>query len=162
MIAYDIPSTVHDISGYAGKIASFVAEEREKSRDRLEKSIVLGLAAKGTFQELDEVYEECSSAGWDGEQAEPISREVVEYTILFLESFPLGIEAPEISAEPDGAITLEWYRSPTRVISISINPDGWIYYAALIGTSRRHGGDCALIGVSDDILKLISQVINTR
>ena len=114
---------------------------------------------KGTFQQLDEIFEECSSDGWDGERAKPISGEVLQCAKTFLESFPLGIEAPEVGAEPDGAITLEWYRSPNRVISISINPGGQLYYAAIIGASRRHGMDFALFDVSEDLLELISQVI---
>ena len=146
------------ISGYASKIADFVAKRIEESFDILQKSDALGFAAKGTFQQLYEVFEECSSDGWDGERAKPISLEVLQCTKRFLNSFPLGIEAPEVGAEPDGSITLEWYRSPNKVISISINPDGWMYYAALIGTSRRHGADYAMMGISDDLIKIILQV----
>jgi hypothetical protein len=119
----------------------------------------LGFTAKGTFQQLDEIFGECSFEGWDGERAKPISVEVLQDARKFLYSFPLGIEAPEVGAEPDGAITLEWYRSPNKVISISINPDGWMYYAALIGTSKRHGADFSLMGVSDDLVEIISQVV---
>ena len=146
------------ISGYASETACFVAQQREKILNMLQKSNALGFAAKGTFQQLFEVFEECSSDGWDGEQAKPISVEVLQNAERFLSSFPLGIEAPEVGAEPDGAITLEWYRSPNKVISISINPDGWMYYAALIGASRRHGADYSLMGISDDLLDLISQI----
>jgi hypothetical protein len=147
------------ISGHASPIADFVARQIENSRDMLQESNALGFAAKGTFQQLDEVFEECSSEGWDGEQAKPISEEVLRCARRFLRSFPLGMEAPEVGAEPDGAITLEWYRSPNKVISISINPDGWMYYAALIGTSKRHGADFSLMGVSDDLVEIISQVV---
>ena len=149
------------ISGYADETtvgAGFVAQEREKIFEILQKSNALGFAAKGTFQQLDEIFDECSSGGWDGERATPISGEILQCAKNFLKSFPLGIEAPEIGAEPDGAITLEWYRSPNKVISISINPGGWLYYAAIIGATRRHGMDFALFDVSEDLLELISQV----
>jgi hypothetical protein len=156
MTAIAMPSR---ISGSASKTADFVAQKIKDIRDMLEESNALGFAAKGTFQQLDEVFEECSSEGWDGEQAKPISVEVLRCARGFLSSFPFGTEAPEIGAEPDGAITLEWYRSPNKVISISINPDGWMYYAALIGTSKRHGADFSLMGVSDDLVEIISQVV---
>ena len=149
------------ISGYSDETTSgagFVAREREEIFENLQKSDVLGFTAKGTFQQLNEIYEECSSAGWDGERAKPISGEVLQCAETFLKSFPLGIEAPEVGAETDGAITLEWYRSPNRVISISINPGGWLYYAAIIGAARRHGMDFALFDISEDLLGLISQV----
>ena len=122
----------------------------------LQKSNALGIPAK-VFQQLDDVFEACSSDGWDGEQAKPISGEVVRYVERFLNSLS-GMEAPEVGAEPDGAITLEWYRSPNKVISISIDGSGWLYFAAIIGSRKRHGADFALLGVSDDLLDLISQV----
>jgi hypothetical protein len=147
-----------DISESSGDTACFVGQQRENCYELLQESNVLRLVEKGTLQQLYEIFKECSSAGWDGEQAKPISPEVLQNAIRFLFSFPSGIEAPDICAEPDGAITLEWYRSPNKVISISINPDGWVYWAALIGTSRRHGADYAVMGISDDLLKIISQV----
>ena len=146
------------ISGYASKIADFVAQQIENSLDMLQESNALGFAAKGTFQQLYEVFEECSFEGWDGERAKPISVEVLQEARKFLYSFPLGMEAPEVGAEPDGAITLEWYRSPNRVISVSIDGSGWLYFAAIIGSRKRHGSDFALLGVSDDLFDLISQV----
>ena len=146
------------ISGSSSDIAGFVADQRKFSLDMLQESNALGFAAKGTFQQLDEVFEECSSEGWDGERAKPISEEVLECAKRFLSLFPLGIEAPEVGAEPDGSITLEWYRSPNKVVSISINPDCWVYWAALVGTRRRHGADYAMMDIPDDLLKIILQV----
>jgi hypothetical protein len=146
------------ISNSSGPEAGLIAGQREGSFDILQESNALGFAAKGAFPQLLEVFEECSSEGWDGEQAKAISVEVLQCTIRFLNSFPSDIEIPEVGVEPDGAITLEWYRSSNKVISISINPDGWAYWAALIGTSKRHGADYAMGGVSDDLLKIISQV----
>ena len=146
------------ISGSTGETAIFVAQQRKNSFELLQDSNSLGLASKGTFQKLDEIFQECSVVGWDGGEAKPISDEVLYYTKMFLSSLPLGIEAPEISAEPDGAISLEWYRSLRKVLSISINSDGWIYYAALMGASRRHGVDFALVSISEDLLRLISKV----
>ena len=158
MSAIAMPLT---ISGYSDETtvgAGFIAQARERIFEILQMSNALGFAAKGTFQQLDGIFEECSSEGWDGERAKPVSGQVLQNAINFLKSFPLGIEAPEVGAEPDGAITLEWYRSPNKVISISINPGGWLYYAAIIGATRRHGMDFALFDVSEDLLELISQV----
>ena len=129
------------ISGYADETrsgAGFVAQEREKIFNFLQMSNALGFVAKGTFQHLDETFEECSSIGWDGANAKPVSAETLQSAKAFLKSFPLGIEPPEVGAEPDGAITLEWYKSLDKVISISINPGGWLYFAAIIGIKKRH------------------------
>jgi len=146
------------ISGCAGETADFVGQQIEDCLSMLQDSNVLGFTAKGTFQQLYEVFEVCSSDNWDGEQAKAISREAIRYTERFLNSLPLGMEAPDVCAEPDGAITLEWYRSTNKVISISIDDSDWLYFAAIIGDRKRHGADFALLGVSDDLLELISQV----
>lgn len=147
------------ISSYASEIASFIAEQKENSFDILQESIALGFAGKGTYQQLDDVFAKYSSLGWDGERASPVSKEAVLCARIFLKSFPLGIEAPNVGADSDGAITLEWYRSPERVILISINPSGQLYFAAIIGAIRRHGTDFALFNVSEDLLGLISEVV---
>ncbi len=113
---------------------------------------------KDIFQELEKVFQECSSDGWDGERAKPVSKEVLRSTVAFLESFPSGIEPPETGAEPDGAISLEWYRSPEKVISVSVNPGGEVYYAAIIGTRRNHGKGSVRSGVSDNLPALVEKV----
>ena len=146
------------VSGSSSDIAYFVAQQRENSYVLLQESNVLGLIAKGAFRKLDEVFEECSSDGWDGANAKPVLVETLQNAKAFLKSFPLGIEPPDVGAEPDGAITLEWYKSPGKVISISINLGGWLYFAAIIGAKKRHGVDFALCDVSEDLLDLISQV----
>ncbi len=156
MTAISMPST---ISGCSSDIAFFISQQRENSYELLQESNALGFIAKGIFQKLDEVFEECSSAGWDGANAKPISVETLQNAKAFLKSFPLGMEPPDVGAEPDGDITLEWYKSSDRVISISINPGGWLYFAAIIGAKKRHGVDFALCDVSEDLLGLISQVV---
>ena len=155
MTTIAMPSTV---SGSSSDTAYFVAQQRENSYELLQESNVLGLIAKGAFRKLNEVFEECLSNGWDGANAKPVSVEILQNAKAFLKSFPLGIEPPDVGAEPDGAITLEWYRSPDKVVSISINPGGWLYFAAIIGAKKRHGVDFALCDVSEDLLDLISQV----
>jgi len=155
MTAIAMPLT---ISGFSSDTAYFVDQQRENSYVLLQESNVLGFVAKGAFQKLDEVFEECSSDGWDGANAKLVSAETLQNAKSFLKSFPLGIAPPDVGAEPDGAITLEWYKSPDKVISISINPGGWLYFAAIIGAKKRHGVDFALCDISEDLLGLISQI----
>ena len=155
-----------DISGFAdqGSSGQHVSAARHIDREMkevskyLHQSSAFGLIGRGTLQELQKTFEECSLEGWDGERAKPITEKVVLSTKIFLKSLPLGIESPEIGAEPDGATSLEWYRSPSRVVSISINPGGGVYYAAIIGAKRRHGIDPVSFSVSDDLLDLIGEV----
>lgn len=132
----EIPST---FSGYASSISASIDKEIIETYGRLQKLNTLGLGAKGTFQQIEEVFVECSFEGWDGENARPISEEIRRRAIEFLESLPLGIEAPDVGAEPDGDITLEWYRSPQWILSVSISAKRELSYAALFGTSKHYG-----------------------
>ena len=116
------------------------------------------MAVESIFRELEKIFEECSSEGWDGERAKTISKEVLQNARTFLESFPPGVEQPQIAAEPDGAISFEWYRSPEKVISVSVNPRGEVYYAAMIGARRKHGKDPVRSGASDNLLALIEEI----
>ena len=116
------------------------------------------LTDKNISRELEKIFEECSSENWDGDRAKPISKEVLRNAIIFLESLPSDVEPPQIAAEPDGAICFEWYRSPEKVISVSINPGGQLYYAALVGAQGKHGKGSVSSGIPDDLLALIAQV----
>jgi hypothetical protein len=77
---------------------------------------------------------------------------------MLIESLPLGFPRPSISAQPDGQLTLEWYRSPTRTLSISIDPAGVIHYAGLFGIEKHFGTVRYLDGLPDRILRLASEV----
>ena len=141
----------------SGPDTCYVEEMRRGSNSHIQRAYSLGLRAKGVFARLDEVVEDCSSVGWDGENAMAVSKNVHQYASFFLDSLPLGFEAPDINAELDGSIEFEWYRNPRRVISLSVSQDGNLYYAALIGTSRRHGSDSIQRGVSEDLVELIKR-----
>lgn len=147
------------MSGGTGPIAAFVAEAYEKSRQQLQKSFTLGQFAKGSFSELDRVYEECRRPDWDSYGAEPVSSDAFGFAYRFLEALPLGTPAPSIGAEPDGHVTMEWHKSPRRTLSVSVSPDGKLHYAALIGSSRQYGTE-PFFGVAPDvILNLIDRVM---
>lgn len=56
-----------------------------------------------------------------------------------VESLPLSYRTPNIAAEPDGHVHLEWYVNSRRVLEVSINPDGRLHWAALIGDEDPRG-----------------------
>ena len=139
--------------------ADFIERGRESGRQRLQDSYALGLGAKGSFGDLEQVYSECTRPNWDGHGAAPVDRDTFGYAFRFLEALPLGIWAPVLGAEPDGQLTLEWYQSPHRILSVSVSPNGLLHYAALIGASKQHGSEPFHGEVSQGILYLISRVM---
>lgn len=123
----------------ASEIAWFVACEAEKGRRRLQDSYAFGMAGKGVFNELFQIVKECREPNWDGYGAQPVSDTTYQLAQIFLEALPLGMPAPSIGAEPDGHLTVEWFRSPRRTLSVSISPEGDLHYAALIGSAKAYG-----------------------
>jgi hypothetical protein len=113
------------------------------------------MAAKGVFDELFQTFEECREPNWDGYGAQPVSQDTYHLAYEFLEALPLGTPAPSPGAEPDGHLTMEWYRSPHRILSVSISPDGELHFAALVGSAKIYGTE-PFIG---EVPKIISDLI---
>ncbi|MFQ5638905.1 MAG: hypothetical protein ACE5IR_13040 [bacterium] len=145
-------------SGGASEMAGFIDRQRQESRRRLQGSYTLGQEAKGSINELYQVYGECHQANWDGYGAAPVSVRAFQLAHEFLEALPLGSPAPSVGAEPDGQITLEWYYSPRRTLSISVSPEGELHYAALMGASKAYGTEPFYGEVPKEVLDLIQRI----
>jgi hypothetical protein len=108
-------------------------------------------------EELAEVWGECQEPNWDGYKGQPISRDTLRQVYYLLEEIPTGIAAPSLSAHPDGAIAMEWYKSKNRQIVLSVI-DGEIHYAAKCGANRHHGSFAIVDGWPKSLLSLISKI----
>ena len=139
--------------------ARFVASQVEQGRRLLQDSYAFGMRAKGVFGELSQTVEECSEPNWDGYGAQPVSDGTYHLAHKFLEALPLGTPAPSIGAEPDGHLTVEWYRSPRRMLSVSISPEGELHYAALLGDSKAYGTEPFFGEAPRAIVDLIHRVM---
>lgn len=102
----------------------------------------------------------CARPNWDGFGGTPISYAAYFYARRFLESLPPGTPRPQITAEPDGHLALEWYRSTHRLISVSVAPDGDLHYAAVLGPNQAYGTEAFLGQAPDRITTLIDRVIS--
>ena len=91
------------------------------------------------FQELAVVYEETKTPNWDGHGALPVEQDVLRAAYCVIEALPLGFHLPSIGAEPDGAITLEWHKSIRRTLSVSVDANSTLHYAALAGAEKAFG-----------------------
>ncbi len=159
-----VPPTLFSPSGPSSRgisdHAEFVCQEAEKGLHHLQKSYALGFGGKGTFHELVEVYQDKSQPNWDGYGAAPVTPEAFLHAFRFLEALPLGSPAPSVGAEPDGNITFEWYQSPRRVLSVSVDPDGEMNYAALLpGPRKIRGTEQFVSTIPSEILRLIDEII---
>jgi hypothetical protein len=91
------------------------------------------------FTELESVLVDAQVENWDGEGAVPVTPEAYHHAREFLRKLPPDIPAPEVAADPDGEIALEWYRDPGFSFSISIGPTGRLAYAGLFGPENEYG-----------------------
>jgi hypothetical protein len=107
----------------ASDTARFVAEEAERGRRQLQNSFSFGLGGKGVYDELYSVVDRYLVGDWDGYGASPLNAKVYAQACQFLRALPLGI-APLNRRRTGWPLTLEWYRSPRRLLSVSISPEG--------------------------------------
>jgi hypothetical protein len=136
----------------------YITEVSTNLREKFQSSISLGLRASGVFDALCNVYDESRTPGWDGGSAEAVSQETYRNAYLFLEALPPGIQIPSVGVEPDGHLTVEWFCSPKQLISVSISPDGFLYFSALLGLSKTNGSAPFFSDVPPIILDLIGKV----
>lgn len=136
--------------------AQYITQQTDKSLNHLHNTLIFGTGV--TFEELRMTYEECRTENWDGYGAKPVSEETYLLAEQVIKTLPLGTKNPSIGAEPDGQLTLEWYQSPRRVLSLSVSPDGTLHYAALFGSSRTYGSEPFAGKVPENIMTLIRRV----
>jgi hypothetical protein len=142
-------------SAEAGQIASAFQD----SCRHLCASQSFGASHRASLEELSSVAEECKKPNWDGQGAAAISSETYLLAYKFIEALPIGIPVFSISAEPDGHLTFEWFRSSRRLLSVSIGPQGELHYAASLGLRKRYGTEPFFGEVPGVVLELVSEVL---
>ncbi len=142
----------------ASPTACYIARASDANWQRFQSSVFLGLKASGVFEDLFDVFVNNQKAGWDGDSAEPVVQDTYLNAYRFLESLPPAIQVPSIGVEPDGHITFEWYKAPRQTISISVSPDGFLYYSALMGLRKTNGSEPFFGDVPKIVLELIGKV----
>lgn len=109
--------------------------------------------------ELYEILEEYSEDDWDGCGAKRIDWETIAAAYNFLLALPRGSELPELDASPEGEIIFEWYRSPVRLLNVTINKQNEVAFAALMGGHyRNHGTLFFNKKIPEEIISLIKKV----
>ena len=106
---------------------------------KMSENATYGKTIYELFDELFDVYNECSTENWDGYDAAAIEVDVFEQACRFIISLPIAIPLPDIAPDPDGEISFEWYINQRYVFSVSINSNGRLSYAGLFGPERACG-----------------------
>jgi len=138
--------------------ANYISQYQNEWEKHLFTSITFGLKNE-MIKQLKLLATQCSVIDWDGYGALPITRDVYERSNKFICCLPLSIEEPTLAADPNGYVAFEWYKSKSSVISICIDQDNFIQYAAIIGSSKKYGTEPFINGIPRNILELINEVI---
>jgi len=93
----------------------------------------------GLIADIREMAVERGEPNWDGYGAEPVDAVAVARAEAIIRALPDGMQLPEISAEPDGEISLDWVRTQRRLMSVSAGLSDRLAFAWLNGTDSGHG-----------------------
>ena len=104
-----------------------------------ERSVALFGEKAAALAELAALAAECSAPGWDGGDAAAIDPVAIISARRFVRALPEGTPLPEFTAEPDGAVSLDWIKSRCRLFSLSIGRGNRLACAWIDGTDRGHG-----------------------
>ncbi len=119
--------------------AKLLASMGEELQKHLLDSYTVGHAAERGLDELEEVRKEASREGWDGYGGKPVNPEAYKNARLFLEAIPATAPSPEVSADPDGDIALDWVFGYKKALTISIGPAGRCTFAWMRGQRTYRG-----------------------
>jgi len=136
--------------------AGYIDTTTQNQKGYFDQSVTLG--KQTAYNELFAFWQECKFPNWDGYNAFAVQEETVIKTYWFIEALPLGYPLPSVGAEPDGHLTLEWYSNARWILSVSISPEGMLYYAALFGAISERGSDYFWGEIPKSILELIKEV----
>ena len=70
--------------------------------------------------ELDDIANECKQKDWDGYGATPVHIDTIATVAEFMRLLPANVTMPEFCAEPDGAISIDWFLDNSNMLSLSI------------------------------------------
>ncbi len=137
--------------------ARYIEDATRYNRRYLHESSAFGMESV-LRDELAEAWEECQGSDWDGHDALPVSQDALRNMYTFLEALPLGFPRPTIGADPHGHLSVEWYRSPRRLLSVGVSADDVLHYAALLGSNSTCGTETFFDEIPESILNLVRRV----
>ena len=136
---------------------AWLSQLLQRIRDRFLRSEALSGPLRGVFDQLLDVYHECSEPGWDGAEALPVSMASLDAAGSFLLSLPHSFPMPEVSADAQGEIHLEWYANRRRLLTISFGSNA-LHYAGQFGASTARGRETTGLPMPESLIMSIRRV----
>lgn len=131
---YGFESETKASSKLAEKLSNYTNSELNDYRSR---TVSNENPKDSLINKLISISKERSHENWDGYDASPINYHALENAISFSMKLPKDIAIPEVTAEPDGEIALEWYGKGGSVFSISFGETKVISFAGLFSDGKK-------------------------
>jgi hypothetical protein len=110
------------------------------------------------LQELTGAFEEGRAPNWDGQGAKAVEPQTLAVAQDLVRLLPADTPLPSVGMEPDGHLTLEWYRKPRWTLFLSVSPESDLFYAGLFDQSDVRGHEVFTGEVPAIILAVIRRV----
>jgi len=138
----------------SGPMAGLIKEPRSTAQSEPAKSIdrklgkirrdllvsyVIGNKAERAMAELEEVRLEANQVGWDGYGALPLNPQAYHFARVFINALPTTAPSPEVGADTDGEVSLDWIFGDRKALTVSIGPTGRCTYAWMLGRDTQRG-----------------------
>lgn len=107
---------------------------------------------------LERTYEDANVENWDGHGGLAADIRSYHFAKKFLEKVPYSIPEPEMTVDPDGEISFEWYKSSKQLIILSIGDDGALNYLCVRGRERKRGVVFLDAKIPDTIMSLFKSI----
>jgi hypothetical protein len=133
---------------------------RDDIRRHLLTSFSMRNATEHALRELEEVQVEANMGC--GEAANAISPATYDFARFFVEALPTTAPSPEVSADPDGEIALDWIFGPKKALTVSIGPTGRCSFAWMLGKRTYSGTDWLDDGIPASIIYALGQLARDK
>ena len=138
--------------------AKTIFRMQEDILEQLLKSYVIAAPTEQVFSRLEEVRSEASRIGWDGYGAKPIDPFAYLYAQSFVNALPNTAPIPEVSADSDGELALDWFFGDRKALTVSIGPTGRCTFAWMNGRSTNRGTEWMEDDIPASIIFALAQL----
>lgn len=153
-VTLDNPTFMPDITKGVSAESENVTQLLDRVRRPSAESVVNGWRDV-LLSNIYEIFNECSIVGWDGYEANPVSRASAEGAERFINLLPDRIQLPEIYPEQDGHIAFEWHTDKDKIFSVTISDKLLIYAGIFNVNSKQHGEEIFLNEIPEPIENIL-------
>ena len=157
---YPLYETNGDWPGLAPGVSAVGEEAIEVERQFAEvwnslKSPIIAFPYRYLRSRLSQCQKDARADNWDGYGATAVSDLTLRNALEFLNSLPNSSLPDDVSPEPDGELSFEWYGSPSWVFAVSVGDQRYLSFAGLFGDNKATGVERFTDSVPKEVVRNI-------